>query len=243
MLRSLDSYVPFLEQQKMSSPFGNDVYEAVVYWRDLGQWVLEGNTRVNYPVRASEEKALLSKLLVSMHSRPQAEQERYAQVFEVAGQVLQVVGSTQPSKGGHLGTVAIIKKEFRFLQTDYGFKITDEQPTSVRFSSGSVYIELQSSEEPSLSCSFGPEDREDASFWLDDMLFLYGDMRYRTVQDRRTLRTRDQVEAWFAHMAALWKEYGDEVLSNKPGIFDRLADAQARRDAEYTANMSRKHGG
>ena len=33
-----------------------------------------------------------------------------------------------------------------------------------------------------------------------------------------------------------------EVLSDKPGAFDRLAEAQSQRDAEYIAKMNATHG-
>jgi hypothetical protein len=32
------------------------------------------------------------------------------------------------------------------------------------------------------------------------------------------------------------------VLSNRPGIFDRLAQAQAQRDAEFVTAMNEKYG-
>ena len=66
----------------------------------------------------------------------------YGPQLNTGGEILEIVGAVQPPSDGHLGFLRVIRQYFRFLQTDYGFAITDEQPTSMRFSSGAVYVEL-----------------------------------------------------------------------------------------------------
>lgn len=128
------------------------------------------------------------------------------------------------------------------MRTEYGFAVTDEQPTGVRFSSGAVYVKLECSNNPSLSCSFGPETRKGTAFWIDDLLFLCGDSRYRTLPQSLKLDTEVDVESWFRFVADVFRQYGHAVLSNQPGVFARLERAQAERDAEYVAAMNEKHG-
>ena len=144
---------------------------------------------------------------------------------------------------GHLGVLEAIRKLFKFLGVEYGFKIADEQPTGIRFSSGTVFLMLEYSRSPALSCSFGPDLTDGKEFGVDDLLFMYGDCRYRELPKSLTLASEADVWSWFQFIADVFKQYGREVLSNQPGIFDRLAHARAQRDAQFVAAMNEKYGG
>jgi hypothetical protein len=104
-------------------------------------------------------------------------------------------------------------------------------------------LSLEYSKNTSIACSFGPEADQNKSFWIDDLLFMYGDARYRCIPQTVDLRTRKDVEDWFGFVARVLGQYGHGIFSNEPGIFVRLEKAQADRDAEYTAEMDRKYGG
>ncbi len=67
-----------LEARRNETPLANDCFEAARYWRDLGRWVLEGNTRVNYPERARGEIMLLAQLREFFAKRPPQEQKNSA---------------------------------------------------------------------------------------------------------------------------------------------------------------------
>jgi hypothetical protein len=238
----LARHVADLEPRRHSDPFANDVYEAAWYWRDLGNWVLEKNTRTNFPARAREEFALLEQLKDKLVEKPAEEQKEYSPVFETAERILKVVENVEPPRDGHLGILRIIREQFDFLQTDYGFALLKEEPIGVRLSSGEVYLELQWAKKHNSSCSFGPESNPKKSYGIDDLLFMYGDQRYRTLPDELGLYTESDVERWFTFLASIFKQYGRDVLSNRPGIFTELAKAQAQRDQEYTQAMNRLYG-
>lgn len=229
-----------LEPKRLSETFANDVYEAAWYWRDLGKWVLERNTRVNFPARAQEELKLLSHLRKLAYEKRL--QEQYAPIFEAAERILTAVETVEPPKNGHLGILKIIHERFEFLQTNYGFSIVKEEPIEVRFSSGHVYIEFAWAKDSSSSCSFGPEGSSKGPFWIHDLLYLYADQRYRTLPDELSLNSESEIDRWFVFLADMFKEYGRDVLSNKVGIFDELEAAQARRGLEYSQEMDRRYG-
>jgi hypothetical protein len=239
-VNELGSQLPELERRRSSDTFANDLYEAAEYWRELGLWVLENNTKVNYPERVRGELKLLAKLWQILQNKPAEEQRLYAPVLETAQEILRRVERVQPPKDGHLSVLRIIREHFHFLQTDYGFSIVDKQPTGVRLSSGAIYLKLQHAKDPTLSCSFGPETDPQQCFWINDLLFMNRDPRYRTLPEELHLETEANTENWFAFLAAVFKQYGHPVLSNEPGIFIRLAQAQAERDAEYVQEMKRK---
>lgn len=242
LLNQIERFLSELERSRISDSFANDVFEAASYWVDLGRWVLEGNTAVNFPARAANEAMLLNTLVNLLKNSPQDEQVRYAPLFEAAEKLLAIVSSTAPLEEGHLGFLKTVGELFQFVEDSYGFKVTNREPTLLRYSSGVVYLELECSKNTSISCSFGPESQEPEVFWIDDLLYMYGDVRYRTVPQTITLSRKD-LEDWFGFVADVLRRYGQGVLSNEPGISERLQKAQADRDAEYTSEMDRKYGG
>lgn len=188
------------------------------------------------------ERELLAKLQEILRSKSAEAQLKYAPLLNTGGEILRIVEGVQPPSDGHLGFLRIVRECFRFLQTDYDFSIADEQPTSIRFSSGAVYVKLEHSRDPWLSCLFGPELPKKKHFSMYDLLFLNRDERYRTLPEKLAMNSESEVETWFKFLADLFRQYGHEVLSNEPGVFERLAKAQAERDEEYKQEMERLGG-
>jgi hypothetical protein len=241
-LSELESHLPGLERQRASDTFANDLYEAAYYWCELGRWVLENNTRVNYPQRVRGEHELLTKLRGILQSRLPEEQLRYGRLLSTGGEILRIVGTVKPPRDGHLGFLRIVRGCFRFLQTEYGFSIADEQPTSIRFSTGAVYVKLEYSADPWSSCLFGRESPEPKHFSAADLLFLNHDKRYKSLPEKLVVTTEGELETWFKFLADVFRQYGREVLRNEPVAFERLVAAQTARDEEYRLEMERLHG-
>jgi hypothetical protein len=239
-LKSVESFLPDLKARRASTPFDNDMFEALTYWSDLGRRAINGDARVNYPERAREELALLARFADMIPELPSEARPKYLHLLTASRQLLIRLEMIQPEEDGYLGTLSALRTEFNFLQSDYDFRIAKAEPTGIRYSSGAVYIELRYSIDPSLSCSFGPESEREISFWIEDMLFLAGDERYRTFHSQKTPLTKEDVHEWFTYLAGIWKKHGRDVLTNQPGVFDRLAEAQRLRDAEYAAAAGRQ---
>jgi hypothetical protein len=151
------------------------------------------------------------------------------------------VETVRPPKDGHFGFLRSVRDQFVFLEIDFGFSEVNHQSTSIRFSSGSVYMELNHDFQPWSSCEFGPEASE-AHFWIQDLLYLNQDERYKTLPERLELDTEAETESWITFMADIFKRYGSPVLSNRPGIFEELTKAQAARDAAFVREMELKYG-
>jgi hypothetical protein len=242
LLTETEASLPELERERVFNAFANDIFEAVDYWRDLGLYVAENNTRVNYPEIAQGQLLLLAELRELLQRRSSEERRKYAPILDNSEKLLQFVKTVQPPKDGHLGVLRVIRDRFQFLQADHNFAITDTEPTGIRFSSGAVYLKLECIENPVLSCSFGPESNPVQTFWINDLLFLNRDFRYRELPDELRLDTQREVESWFGFLASIFKQYGTPVLTNEPGVFTRLVQAQAERDAEYVHEMNLKFG-
>ena len=239
-VNKLKGWLPELEQNRTRDGFANDLFEAADDLRHLAEHALSNDARVNYPVRARQELGLWKALGDRVQGRPTEEQERYASLFVTAQQIVQDLLAVEPPKDGYLGVLRIIRQKFGFVQTEYNFKIVKEEPIGARFSTGKVYLELEWAKNYSSSCVFGPEGKPQTSFWIDDLLFMHGDERYRTLPRDLALKTEKDVDEWFTFLAEVFKQYGRDVLTNQPGIFERLAKAQLQRDLGYTEEMDRR---
>jgi hypothetical protein len=239
----LESFLPRLKAERAIKPIANDCYEAACYWCDLGRWVLESNTKVNFPERAKGERMLLAELQRLLEHKSPEEQKEYGSVLKAGSELGEIVGKVQPPVDGHLGFLRTIRRLFGFLPVDFGFTEAEVQPASIRFSSGAVYLEFDGlALEPWSSCSFGLESPKPRDLRIQDLLYLNHDERYRTLPGRLDMTTEDKIEDWFRFIAEIFRQYGSPVLENRPGIFTELADAQAERDVAYAREMELKFG-
>jgi hypothetical protein len=218
LLAELESQLPRLARTGSSDCFAKDVHEAVEYWCHLGHYVLENDTRVNFPVRAEGQLLWLTELKERLLGAPK-EQELYGPLFAASSELLTLVQAVVPPKNGHLGVLKIVRNAFRFLQTDYTFTITAEEPTGLRFSSGAAYVRLEYAKKAYLSCQFGPEPEAEHFFGIKDLLFLYGDIRYRSIPDDLTLDTERKIEEWFQFLADIFRKIRKGYLGKQAWNF------------------------
>ncbi|MGB6193742.1 MAG: hypothetical protein WBF42_14840, partial [Terracidiphilus sp.] len=170
LVRELESYLPLLVDRRTTDPLANDCYEAADDWRHLGQRLLQSDTRVNYRERARGERILLEQLREVLSSKGSDAQQEYGRLIQAGAELIEIAAAVPPLPDGHLGFLRIAREHFEFLCADFGFSIVSEQPTSIRFSSGKVYLELAHSVDLSLSCAFGPEPPKSGTFWIDTLL-------------------------------------------------------------------------
>src|SRR5215472_11500796 len=132
LVEEIDGLLPRFAARRGVDPLANDCYEAAWYWRDLGRWVLEGNTRVNYPKVANSEFTLLARLREFLAKKPPEEREEFSRVLDAGEELLKIVSGVQPPKDGHLGFLRMVREEFGFIESDFGFKVVQEEPTQIR---------------------------------------------------------------------------------------------------------------
>jgi hypothetical protein len=240
-LADLQSIRDDLEKKRYLGALENDVFEAVDDLCHLATRAVETDTKVNYPARAREEYSLWTALSERIR-RHESEILLYTAAVDSGVEILKFLLTIQPPADGHLGVLRIVKAHFGFLLTDYRFTVKLEEPTGYCFSSGEVYLNIGWATTPDLSCSFGPESQPELTFWINDLLFLYGDSRYATVPEKLNLTTEREVQHWIKFLSSVFREYGSEVLLNQRGIFERLRDAQNRRDQEFQKLMDESYG-
>jgi len=239
-LSVLEARLPELRDSRHTGPLQNDIYEAVEDCCHLGRHAIGNDTRVNYPARAQSEFMCLKKLLAFWAAKDQEELERYQPLLKAAHEMIQQTAEIPLDPDGHLGVLKTIRKHFGWLLEQNGFTIADEQPTGVCLTCGPVFLELAWATQSSLSFSLTRD--KVIHFWLEDLLFLHGDDRYRTVPSSLDLKTELDVESWFSFVSGVLRKYGQDLLTDQAEAWSRLAAAQSKRDAEYIAMMNAKYG-
>ncbi len=239
LVSDLESHLDYLRHASQANGLAHDVLEAVEHWIYLGRRALERDTLVNFPSCAANELRSLAQLQQAVNRVYPSKQQAYASLFATSAVLLENLKSVLPSDIGHLGVVRAIRREFTYLETDYGLIATNDLPIGARYSSGSVYVHLEYARKPWMSCRFGPEPEGEHFFAIDDLLFLYGDLRYKSLPEDLFLDSERDVDEWFRFLAGIFRKYGTEFLTDAPGIIERLGKAQSQRDAEYAREMDR----
>jgi hypothetical protein len=239
-LAVLVSSVSDLKAERNLGPLQNDVYEAIDDLCHLAQRAVAGDTQVNYPVRAESDMALFRKLRDTASSGAEKVRERYLPLLDCAENLLCQVAKMPIPTDGHLGVLRTIRSRFDFLFKQYGFALAHEKPTGLRLVCGAVAVELGWSSQSSLSFSMSRSDLGD--YWVEDLLYMHRDQRYLSIPQAIQLSTEADVDAWFQFISEALRQYGDELLRDIPGAFERLAHAQSERDAEYVAKMNAQYG-
>jgi len=237
-LAVLESIASELKAERNNGPLENDVYEEVDDICGLLRRAVAGDTRVNYPARAESEMIFLQRLRVIVSARTEKDRERYLPVLDRAEAVVRQIAVMPIPPDGHLGVLRLIRGHFDFLLDQYGFTVADEQPTGMHLTRGDVVIEVGWATQSSLSFSIRRGDLGD--FWVDDLLYLHRDERYESVPQAINLNAEADIDVWFQFLSGVLRQYGEKLLRDTPGAFDRLAGAQSERDAEYAARKNAK---
>ncbi len=236
LVSRLEQFLPALREGREADVFANDLFEAVDDLVHLGRFVIAGDTRVNYPARVRQEQNVWERLDLLKRTR-MADVRGYEPIFDLAGQILLIAGTIETPPDGHLGFLKVVREHFAFLQSEFGLAIVREEPIRIRYASNAVYVELAWAKDVSSSCSFGCEANPDAMFWIDDLLFLYGDRRFQPLPEELELDSESVVERWIALLAGIFHEYGHAFLRAQPGICEELKAAQEARDRKYSEEM------
>jgi len=240
LVTRLESFLPALRRGRHVDPLANDIFEAVDDLNEVAHRVLAGDTRVSYPARVLQEQQTWDRLASELRRSQRGDVMQHHEILDIAEQILAVLSGVQSAKDGHHGFVKLVHETFKFLRTEYGFDVVSEEPTRVRYSSAEVYVALAWAKNVSSSCTFG-QAPDRSSFWIDDLLFLYHDQRYKSLPQALSLDSESAIAEWVEFLASVFRQYGHAVLINRPGIFEELAAAQKARDADYAAEMDRRN--
>ena len=239
-LAALESSVSKLKAERNIGPLQNDIYEAIDDLCHLSQRVVAKDMRVDYQRRAQSDLALLQKLRDIVSAGAEEDRKRYLPLLDRAENIGRQIARIPIPADGHLGVLKVIRTRFDFLFDEYGFSTAHEEPIGMRLACGAVVVELGWATQSSLAFSIRRDGLGD--FWVEDLLYLHGDERYQSIPQAIHLNSEAAVDEWFRFISVALRGYGDDLLRDFPGAFDRLAKAQSERDAEYVRKINTEHG-
>jgi len=232
----LERYVSALRLGRDRDHCANDLFEAADDALSLARHISNDDRWVDYSGRVAQERDTWRTLAVEFHGMCAGDWQMFAEIREIVNDVLALATARAAEPGGYRGFLKVIQENFKFLETEYAFKLVRSQPTRALYSSGDVDVTLKYANDHASSCMFGPTGSSQV-FWLANLLFLFHDSRYDALTPALSLTSERDIQEWFGYAARILRELGNDVLSNCPGIFEKLAHAQAQQDLLFAERI------
>ena len=206
----------------------NDMYEAAWDWRTLGESLIEAKGH-DLSGRVQQEVELFEKLR-SHYGAKLAENPDYIEIMAIGEGIIEIGKRYKPPPDGYLGSARIIRETFAFLTSEFGMVPGTAPDASCNYASDHVKLELSLPNHAGAFCWIEPLDGSGRSFQLEQVLFMGGRFESLALPQGEKITTEAQVQAWFTTVANILRQYGSDLLANKPGAFEQLAEAAAERD-------------
>lgn len=141
--------------------------------------------------------------------------------------------------------VDFVRKDFRFLETDYDFRITDIKSnfnySSVRYESKKVCVTAHyCPPRYEYDVAFGLLSDERQNYTIGELLALKNDFDLSpgyTFEKSTQIEIVEENVSWFA---SLLQKYGVEYLKGNSAFFQKLKENRERMSSEYTQEIINK---
>ena len=229
-----------LEPGRNDSGIVNDVFEAAEDWKGLGRLVLEDK---GYDIagRLKQEVESLEGLR-NFYGAELDQNPDFARVMELGAQMIAAAKQYEPPRDGYLGAVRIIRQTFAFLQTEFGLVPGQAHGMSWNYASDRVCVHLSLPNRISSWCQLKRPNDPSYGYELEDLLFMGGRSVSLALPPGQMIASEADVQAWFTTVADILRQYGSDVLADRPGAFERLAQAAAKRERRYVEECERLYG-
>ena len=167
----------------------------------------------------------------------------YEKVMEIGARIIAAGKEYKPPPDGYLGSATIVRETFDFLQSEFRLMPGQDPETAWDYASANVCVCLRLANGSSSCCSLGrPSDKCFGDYSLEDLLFMGGKFVSLALPHGHDIATKADVQAWFTTVANVLRDYGSDVLADKPGAFERLAQAAAERQRLINEECDRLYG-
>ena len=156
--------------------------------------------------------------------------------------VIAAARQRKPHPDGYLGSKRILRQTFAFLQSDFDLTPGPEPEDMWDYASNRVCVHLDLPTEFSSWCRITQASDPSTDYSLEDLLFMGGRSVSLALPPGQAITTEAEVQAWFTTVADVLRQYGSDVLADRPGAFERLAKAAAERERLYVEECERLHG-
>ncbi len=229
-----------IEPGRDHSGIVNDLFKAAGNWQDLGQRLLQ---RKSYSLsgRVKQEVEIFDDLQ-SYYGCELKENPDYMDIMEAGARVIAAGKEYKPPPDGHLESVKIVRQTFAFLQSEFGLIPGPEPEEMWDYASDRVCVHLELATEFGSWCRITQASNPSSDYYLEDLLFMGGRSVSLALPPGQAITTEADVQAWFTTVADVLRQYGSDVLADRPGAFERLAKAAAERARLYIEECERLYG-
>ncbi len=230
-----------LEPGRKDSAIVNDMFEAADGWRDLAERLIRNTGRTDFPGRMQQEVELFARLQ-AFYREALLTNPDYSSIMQAGERVIAEGKKRRLDPDGYLGSLKIIRQTFAFLESGFGLTLVRELLTEAEYESGRISVRLDLPTEYDSSCQLKQLSDPARAFALEDLLFMGGRSVSLALPQGQEITTEADVQAWFTTVADVLRQYGSDVIADRPGAFDRLGEAAAERERLYIEECERLYG-
>ena len=217
-----------LKPYRNVKPIINDMFEAADDWRSFGQQQLE-EENWDLTGRMHQEEELLTSLQ-AFYGDAIDQNPDYAKIMELGARLIATCKQRKIDPDGWLGIIRILRQTFAFLTSEFGLKPGPGSEGAFDYASDRVAVMLRLPNKYGSFCYVEQMSDPSFSFALEDLLFMDGVSTSLALPEGREFTTEADVQAWFSTVADILRRHGSDVLADRPGAFERLAQAAAERE-------------
>ncbi len=229
-----------LEPDRWDSAIVNDLFEAAENSKQFGQSLLD-DRGYDIPGRVQMEIELLDDIR-SYYGAELEENPDYVSVMEAVERMIAAGKRYKPPPDGYLGSEKIVRETFAFLQSEFGLAPGPYAGMDWDYASDRVCVHLALATEFGSKCRIAQASDPSTDYYLEDLLFMGGRSVSLALPPGQAITTEADVQAWFTTVADVLRQYGSDVLADRPGAFERLAKAAAERERLYVEECERLYG-
>ena len=229
-----------LKPLRNDTPLANDMFEAAADWADFGRMQIEKPEEENWDLtgRMRQEEELIASLR-DYYGKQMYENPDYATVMEIGAYLIETCKYRKIHPDGWNGILRVLRDTFAFLTSEFGLKSGSDFDGAYEYRSERVGVSLGLPYRIHSSCYVKKISDPSLSFELEDLLFMGGVSTSLALPPGQEFTTEADVQAWFTTVADILRRHGSDVLADRPGAFERLAQASAERDRLHTEECER----
>ena len=225
--------------------FELDLDHLIDYVQPIMAAAAECSTKFDYAKVVGEYLHDLELTKAKLESTQPGESDRraYVEYLTECRNVLSKLGSLPVPPEGHLGFRRSALQTFRFLIDEYGFKVAETSPISVRYTTTAMFADLSHSPEcPMNSILVGKRSDDDTStsgFILDDFAYVAG-LGVLFDYERFDLLDSTGIAKFLETAASFVRGQGSLLLSGDTKAFREFQSKADERERSYIEMMERK---
>lgn len=231
-----------LETGRYETKLGFDMSTTAMWLTGFAEALAENSERTDYPGCAASYESMMDEVRAAYGCVLDDNADCF-QLMAIGATLVEKARLRVPDPDGYLKSLPVVRKNFSFLEREFGFSVLREHICEVDYASPQAGIMLSVPPSGYAPLALKELSKPDLTFVLEDILFMAGQPVPLFPEQPPRVTTEAEAEGLFAGVATALRRHGADLLANKPGAFNRLAAAATERERRYVAECERLYGG